>query len=416
MIKGKEPADHLLQRIRAWGNAQSDIRALIVTGSYARGQADALSDLDLEIFTHTPDRYLQSSSWMTDIGPVCVYLALVNERDLPTRLIIFEDGSKVDFTICPVAVLDGMVETRRLPALYERGYHVFVDRDQVASRLPQASLTSPTTPAPTEEEFTQTIHEFWFEVYHVVNYLQRNDLWAAKAHDWRLKELLLRMLEWYEKSLHGWDCDAGHGGTHVSEWVEPNMRARLHRMFAHFDVVDSQEALQTTVEIFGEIVRDTAGRFRYRYPEDVERCIRRCIASLGAPDEGQWARKTAEHASENKALMRKIVGIFETGNLSHVAVVINTQYIDHQGLDGIALKAADGFSQVVTATRAALHDLRVSVEDLIAENDRVVARLRWSGTRPTGERMERETIDIVRFAGGRAVEHWGASLGASAGP
>lgn len=270
MIKGKEPADHLLQRIRAWGNAQSDIRALIVTGSYARGQADALSDLDLEIFTHTPDRYLQSSSWMTDIGPVCVYLALVNERDLPTRLIIFEDGSKVDFTICPVAVLDGMVETRRLPALYERGYHVFVDRDQVASRLPQASLTSPTTPAPTEEEFTQTIHEFWFEVYHVVNYLQRNDLWAAKAHDWRLKELLLRMLEWYEKSLHGWDYETEPSGIRVKDWVEPEIVARLMNAFAHLDAPDSWKALDVTVRLFRDLAQVTAARLGHPYPQDVD--------------------------------------------------------------------------------------------------------------------------------------------------
>ena len=46
---GREPAELLLQRIRAWGDAQPDIRAVVVTGSYARGQADALSDLDLEL-------------------------------------------------------------------------------------------------------------------------------------------------------------------------------------------------------------------------------------------------------------------------------------------------------------------------------------------------------------------------------
>jgi aminoglycoside 6-adenylyltransferase len=278
----REPADHLLQRVCAWGKAQPDIRALIVTGSYARGGADALSDLDLEIFTRTPDRYLQSDSWMTEIGPVCVYLALENDRGLPTRLIIFKDGSKVDFTVSTVAALAGMVKTRRLPTLYERGYRIVVDKDQAASRLPQASFTPPTIQAPTEEEFTQTIHEFWFEVYHVANYLQRNDLWAAKVRDWRLKELLLKMIEWYEKSLHGWDYDTGHHGTRISEWVEPDVRARLHGVFADFDVADSQRALQIMIDIFRDITHDTAGRLRHHYPEDIERCLRGYVASLSA--------------------------------------------------------------------------------------------------------------------------------------
>jgi hypothetical protein len=40
----------------------------------------------------------------------------------------------------------------------------------------------------------------------------------------------------------------------------------------------------------------------------------------------------------------------------------------------------------------------------------VVARLRWWGTTPSGEQIDRETIDIVRFANGRAFEHWGIQL------
>jgi predicted ester cyclase len=121
----------------------------------------------------------------------------------------------------------------------------------------------------------------------------------------------------------------------------------------------------------------------------------------------------AVRAGGNKALMRKMVRMFETGDLSSVAAVVGAEYVDHQGLGGMALKSADGFSRVVAAARTALPDLHVSIEDLIAEDDRVVARLRWHGTRPTGEHVDRETIDIVRFAGGRAVEHWGMCVSTS---
>ncbi len=114
---------------------------------------------------------------------------------------------------------------------------------------------------------------------------------------------------------------------------------------------------------------------------------------------------------EHKALMQRIVEMFATGNLSGVDVVIAAGYIDHQGLEGIEIRGPEGFSRVVRAARCAFPALQVDIEDLIAEGDRVVARLRWRGTQSTGERIERETIDIVRVANGQAVEHWGMRTG-----
>lgn len=111
--------------------------------------------------------------------------------------------------------------------------------------------------------------------------------------------------------------------------------------------------------------------------------------------------------AKNKALMRKIVDMFATGDLSQVSTVIATEYIDHQGLQGVVITGADGFSRVVAAARTGCSDLRISIEDLMAEGDRVAARLRWVCLRPTGEKIARETIDILRFANGQAVEHWG---------
>ncbi len=108
---------------------------------------------------------------------------------------------------------------------------------------------------------------------------------------------------------------------------------------------------------------------------------------------------------EHKALMQRIVEMFATGDLSGVDALIAAGYIDHQGLEGIEIRGPEGFNRVVRAARSAFPDLQVDVEDLIAEGDRVVARLRWRGTQSTGERIERETIDIVRVLDGQAIEH-----------
>ena len=111
---------------------------------------------------------------------------------------------------------------------------------------------------------------------------------------------------------------------------------------------------------------------------------------------------------ENKAAMKRIVAIFTTGDLSAVDEVIAPDYLDHQGLGGITMRGQEGFRQVVTAVHAALPQLHVVIHDVIAEDDTVVARLRWHSIDTAGKAIDRETIEILRFVDRRAVEHWGA--------
>ena len=112
-----------------------------------------------------------------------------------------------------------------------------------------------------------------------------------------------------------------------------------------------------------------------------------------------------------KGLMQSMVCAFATGDVSNVDALVAATYLDHQGLGGGAIRGPAGFRQVVAAARRAVPNLDVTIEDLIAEGDRVAARLRWHGTQAAdGATVNRETIDIVRFAQGQAVEHWGIQL------
>lgn len=103
-----------------------------------------------------------------------------------------------------------------------------------------------------------------------------------------------------------------------------------------------------------------------------------------------------------------MIAAFATGRTHDCHEYISPSYFDHQGRRGTPLRGPDGFQQVVHAAhRTATPDL--SIEDLIANETRAVARIRWRFTSPHhGEVTERETIDIVRVEGGQAIEHWGA--------
>jgi steroid delta-isomerase-like uncharacterized protein len=117
---------------------------------------------------------------------------------------------------------------------------------------------------------------------------------------------------------------------------------------------------------------------------------------------------------ENKAIAHRIYEVFNTGNLALADELIIADVVEHQAMPGQEPGLA-GFKQFVTISRAAFPDIQVTVEDMIAERDKVVARVTIRGTHtgefmgmpPTSKSFTVSAIDIIRFADGKAVEHWG---------
>lgn len=112
--------------------------------------------------------------------------------------------------------------------------------------------------------------------------------------------------------------------------------------------------------------------------------------------------------NKNKVATKKIVEIFNTSDLSEVDSLFSSEYIDHQRPAWLDVSGPEEFKQIVTGARKSLPNLRVTVEDVIAEDEKVTTRLHWHSTHPTGKQIDRETIEILSFVHGKVVEHWGA--------
>ena len=54
--------DIFLEKVKNWAETQKDIKAIVLVGSYARGQEREDSDVDLIIMTVEPDKYLNDPS------------------------------------------------------------------------------------------------------------------------------------------------------------------------------------------------------------------------------------------------------------------------------------------------------------------------------------------------------------------
>jgi steroid delta-isomerase-like uncharacterized protein len=120
-------------------------------------------------------------------------------------------------------------------------------------------------------------------------------------------------------------------------------------------------------------------------------------------------------AEENKAVvLRQEEEIFTRGNLDAAEEIYAPGYVGHDPSNPEDVMGPEAAKQAAADYRRAFPDLRVTVEDLIAEGDKVVARLRFSGTHlgelegiaPTGRRVDCTGIVVSRMEGGKIAEDW----------
>lgn len=117
---------------------------------------------------------------------------------------------------------------------------------------------------------------------------------------------------------------------------------------------------------------------------------------------------------ENKNLVRRYQDAYNRGDFAALAEVVAADVLTPNIAPGMPSGFA-GAQQVHETTLRGMPDYTTVIEDLIAEGDKVVARVTMTGTHtdvfwgipPTGRRVNLTAIYIVRIANGKIVEHWG---------
>jgi steroid delta-isomerase-like uncharacterized protein len=126
-------------------------------------------------------------------------------------------------------------------------------------------------------------------------------------------------------------------------------------------------------------------------------------------------------AEENKALVRRFVDEVQSrGNIDALDEICSPEFVNHSAPLGVPTNC-EGVKQLTAMFRQAFPDSYFTIEDMMAEEDKVATRKTFHGTHkgefmgipPTGQQVSMGLIDIVRIADGRVVEHWalGDNLG-----
>ena len=119
-------------------------------------------------------------------------------------------------------------------------------------------------------------------------------------------------------------------------------------------------------------------------------------------------------SEENKAKIRRIIEeVANKGNMAVADEVIDKNYVYH-GSGGQEYKGPEGFKQYMAAVRKAFPDVHMTIEDMVAEGDKVVNSVRMKGTfkgefmgmAPTGKQVDMSMVNVSRFAGNKEAEAW----------
>ena len=119
---------------------------------------------------------------------------------------------------------------------------------------------------------------------------------------------------------------------------------------------------------------------------------------------------------ERAAAMRRLYELINAGDIDGFGDQLADGFVEHEAIPGLE-PSKEGVKQLFRMYRASFPDLRMDVEDVLPSGDKVVGRIRATGTHTgeafmgvpaSGKSVDVQLIDITRFDDdGLAREHWG---------
>ncbi|MCB0792748.1 MAG: ester cyclase [Flavobacteriales bacterium] len=149
------------------------------------------------------------------------------------------------------------------------------------------------------------------------------------------------------------------------------------------------------------------------------------LAACGGPPPDPMAAKNAAAVKADSAAkamvaaqeetFRKIFEMFNTGNTEGIEDLVAADFVDHQQPPEITTTGIQGARDVIAYFRSVMPDLHQEMIRTATNGDISFVHYHMSGTftgpmgemPPNGKKMDVMGVDVVRFADGKMVEHWG---------
>ena len=236
--------------------------AVAMSGSRTNPKApkDEFQDYDVVYVVDDLDNLTSDLSWLDQFGTRIIeqHNILGNRR---LYLMLFEDGNRIDLTICPKDYINEWVDS-------EAGFTVLVDEKglfESYSPSPQRFWIHPAS----ETDFEKTCNEFWWVSAYVVKGICRKQVIYETDHLYGIcQQELLKLLAWQAASDKG-KIDIGKNYKYLFNYL-PSEKEKEFSNLLDFSSLDKiTQSLLATMKIFHQEAQILSQKMGFEYDREV---------------------------------------------------------------------------------------------------------------------------------------------------
>jgi len=238
------------------------VKAVAMSGSRAcpKAPTDEFQDYDVVYIVDDFDNLTSDLSWLNQFGKRIIE----QEVTLGNRclyLMLFEDGNRIDLTLCPKEHMQEWVDS-------EAGFIVLVDEKGLFESYfpsPERFWIHPAT----ETDFKNSCNEFWWVSAYVVKGICRNQLIYATDHLYGIcQQELLKVLAW-QVAADEEKVDVGKNNKYLFNYL-PNTKEKEFSSLVDFSSLDKiTQSLFATMELFHREAQFLAQKMGFDYEKEV---------------------------------------------------------------------------------------------------------------------------------------------------
>ena len=238
------------------------VKAVAMSGSRSCPKApkDEFQDYDVVYIVDDFDNLTSDLSWLNQFGKRIIEqeVSLGNRR---LYLMLFEDGNRIDLTLCPKEHIQEWVDS-------ETGFIVLVDEKGLFESYSPSPERYWITPA-TETDFKNSCNEFWWVSSYVVKGICRYQVIYATDHLYGIcQQELLKVLAWQVASDKG-TVDIGKNYKYLFNYLPAEKEKEFLSLLDFSNIEKLTQSLFATMEIFHQEAQSLAQKMGFDYEEEV---------------------------------------------------------------------------------------------------------------------------------------------------
>ena len=238
------------------------VTAVAMSGSRTDTKAskDEFQDYDVVYVVENLDELITDLSWLDQFGKRIIEQEVgLGQRRL--YLMLFEDGNRIDLTLCPKDRIQEWVDSEAGFTVLEDPEHLFEPYSQNLERY----WTSPAT----ETNFVKSCNEFWWVSAYVVKGICRNQLIYATDHLYGIcQQELLKLLAWQVAADKG-TVDVGKNYKYLFQYLPAEKEKEFSNLLDFSSVEKLIQSLYATMELFHQEAQRLAQKLGFDYDKEV---------------------------------------------------------------------------------------------------------------------------------------------------